>query len=205
MYYSIMYKYVYLFTFLININVLSEELRYECECKYAEIFVSDPVEGKENTQEDPNCEMLYEGNPENVIFIINLEENYIYDNEYSELRSKIEKVDDDKYVGYITNDQFRQMFEKETAGESIPNEAMSDFAKGMIDMLGGMLDFTVVEQKSTFELLIDGRIQKEDELSVEMNLAAMLKGLDMPMDDGFANVEKFVTKISSYGMCEEKS
>ena len=97
------------------------------------------------------------------------------------------------------------MFEQETGGESIPNEAMSDFAKGMIDMLGGMLNFTVVEQKSTFELLIDGRIQKEDELSVEMNLAAMLKGLDMPMDDGFANIEKFVTKISSYSMCEEKS
>ncbi len=159
----------------------------------------------ENTQEDPNCEMLYEGNPENIVFVINLEEKYIYDNEYSELRSKIEKVDDDKYIGYITNDQFRQMFEKETGGESIPNEAMSDFAKGMIDMLGGMLDFTVVEQKSTFELLIDGRIQKEDELSVEMNLAAMLKGLDMPVDDGFANIEKFVTKISSYSMCEEKS
>ena len=97
------------------------------------------------------------------------------------------------------------MFEKEIGGESISNEAMSDFAKGMIDMLGGMLNFTVVEQKSTFELLIDGRIQKEDELSVEMNLAAMLKGLDMPMDDGFANIEKFVSKISSYGMCEEKS
>ena len=97
------------------------------------------------------------------------------------------------------------MFEKETGGESISNEAMSDFAKGMIDMLGGMLDFTVVEQKSTFELLVDGRIQKEDELSVEMNLAAMLKGLDMPMDGGFANIEKFVTKISSYGMCDEKS
>ena len=27
------------------------------------------------------------------------------------------------------------MFEKETGGESISNEAMSDFAKGMIDML----------------------------------------------------------------------
>jgi len=187
------------------VNISAKELKYECECKYAEIFVSDPMQNIENTQEDPNCEMLFEGNPENIVFVINLEEEYIYDKEYSELRSKIEKVDDDKYVGYITNDQFRQMFEKETGGESIPNEAMSDFAKGMIDMLGGMLDFTVVEQKSTFELLIDGRIQKEDELSVEMNLAAMLKGLDMPMDDGFANVEKFVTKISSYGMCEEKS
>ena len=200
-----MNKYIYLLTILISVNILAEELKYECECKYAEIFVSDPMQNIENTQEDPNCEMLYEGNPENIVFVINLEEKYIYDNEYSELRSKIEKVDDDKYIGYITNDQFRQMFEKETGGESIPNEAMSDFAKGMIDMLGGMLDFTVVEQKSTFELLIDGRIQKEDELSVEMNLAAMLKGLDMPMDGGFANIEKFVTKISSYGMCEEKS
>jgi len=32
----------------------------------------------------------------------------------------------------------------------------------------------------------------------------MFKGLDMPMSDDFAKVDKFVTKISSYSMCEEK-
>ena len=89
-----MNKYIYLLTVLICVHISAEELKYECECKYAEIFVSDPMQNIENTQEDPNCEMLYEGNPENIVFVINLEEKYIYDDEYSDLRSKIEKVDD---------------------------------------------------------------------------------------------------------------
>tara|TARA_B100000900_G_C20326016_1_gene612188 strand:- start:131 stop:730 length:600 start_codon:yes stop_codon:yes gene_type:complete len=198
-----MYKYVYLFTFLININVLSEELRYECECKYAEIFVSDPVEGKENTQEDPNCEMLYEGNPETIDFIINFEDEYIFSEEYSEMKTEIEKINDTQYHAYITNDQFREMFEEVTEGQSV-SEEMSDFAKGMIEMLGGMLDFSSIEQKTSFEILIDGRIQQDNEMTIEMNFAEMFKGLDMPMSDDFAKVDKFVTKISSYSMCEEK-
>ena len=96
------------------------------------------------------------------------------------------------------------MFEKEKESQSV-SEEMSDFAKGMIEMLGGMLDFSSIEQKTSFEILIDGRIQQDNEKSIEMNFAEMFKGLDMPMDDDFANIEKFVTKISSYSMCEEKS
>lgn len=204
MYYQNMKKYIYLVAFLIHLDISAEELKYECDCKYAEIFVSDPIEGLENTQEDPNCEMLYEGNAETENFIINFEDKYVYNEEYSEMKAEIEKINDAQYHAYISNEQFREMFEKEKESQSV-SEEMSDFAKGMIEMLGGMLDFSSIEQKTSFEILIDGRIQQDNEISIEMNFAEMFKGLDMPMDDDFANIEKFVTKISSYSMCEEKS
>lgn len=204
MYYQKMKKYLYLVAFLIHLDISAEELKYECDCKYAEIFVSDPIEGVENTQEDPNCEMLYEGNAETENFIINFEDKYVYNEEYSEMKAEIEKINDAQYHAYISNEQFREMFEKEKESQSV-SEEMSDFAKGMIEMLGGMLDFSSIEQKTSFEILIDGRIQQDNEISIEMNFAEMFKGLDMPMDDDFANIEKFVTKISSYSMCEEKS
>ena len=204
MYYKIMKKYIYLVAFLIHLDISAEELKYECDCKYAEIFVSDPIEGVENTQEDPNCEMLYEGNAETENFIINFEDKYVYNEEYAEMKAEIEKINDAQYHAYISNEQFREMFEKEKESQSV-SEEMSDFAKGMIEMLGGMLDFSSIEQKTSFEILIDGRIQQDNEISIEMNFAEMFKGLDMPMDDDFANIEKFVTKISSYSMCEEKS
>ena len=199
-----MKKYIYLVAFLIHLDISAEELKYECDCKYAEIFVSDPIEGVENTQEDPNCEMLYEGNAETENFIINFEDKYVYNEEYSEMKAEIEKINDAQYHAYISNEQFREMFEKEKESQSV-SEEMSDFAKGMIEMLGGMLDFSSIEQKTSFEILIDGRIQQDNEISIEMNFAEMFKGLDIPMDDDFANIEKFVTKISSYSMCEEKS
>tara|TARA_B100000482_G_scaffold187404_1_gene166052 strand:- start:591 stop:1190 length:600 start_codon:yes stop_codon:yes gene_type:complete len=199
-----MKKYIYLVAFLIHLDISAEELKYECDCKYAEIFVSDPIEGVENTQEDPNCEMLYEGNAETENFIINFEDKYVYNEEYAEMKAEIEKINDAQYHAYISNEQFREMFEKEKESQSV-SEEMSDFAKGMIEMLGGMLDFSSIEQKTSFEILIDGRIQQDNEISIEMNFAEMFKGLDMPMDDDFANIEKFVTKISSYSMCEEKS
>ena len=204
MYYQKMKKYLYLVAFLIHLDISAEELKYECDCKYAEIFVSDPIEGVENTQEDPNCEMLYEGNAETENFIINFEDKYVYNEEYAEMKAEIEKINDAQYHAYISNEQFREMFEKEKESQSV-SEEMSDFAKGMIEMLGGMLDFSSIEQKTSFEILIDGRIQQDNEISIEMNFAEMFKGLDMPMDDDFANIEKFVTKISSYSMCEEKS
>ena len=204
MYYQNMKKYIYLVAFLVHLDISAEELKYECDCKYAEIFVSDPIEGLENTQEDPNCEMLYEGNAETENFIINFEDKYVYNEEYSEMKTEIEKINDAQYHAYISNEQFREMFEKEKESQSV-SEEMSDFAKGMIEMLGGMLDFSSIEQKTSFEILIDGRIQQDNEISIEMNFAEMFKGLDMPMDDDFANIEKFVTKISSYSMCEEKS
>ena len=204
MYYQKMKKYLYLVAFLIHLDISAEELKYECDCKYAEIFVSDPIEGVENTQEDPNCEMLYEGNAETENFIINFEDKYVYNEEYSEMKAEIEKINDAQYHAYISNEQFREMFEKEKESQSV-SEEMSDFAKGMIEMLGGMLDFSSIEQKTSFEILIDGRIQQDNEISIEMNFAEMFKGLDMPIDDDFANIEKFVTKISSYSMCEEKS
>ena len=204
MYYQNMKKYIYLVAFLIHLDISAEELKYECDCKYAEIFVSDPIEGVENTQEDPNCEMLYEGNAETENFIINFEDKYVYNEEYSEMKAEIEKINDAQYHAYISNEQFREMFEKEKESQSV-SEEMSDFAKGMIEMLGGMLDFSSIEQKTSFEILIDGRIQQDNEISIEMNFAEMFKGLDMPMDDDFANIEKFVTKISSYSMCKEKS
>ena len=199
-----MKKYIYLVALLIHLDISAEELKYECDCKYAEIFVSDPIEGVENTQEDPNCEMLYEGNAETENFIINFEDKYVYNEEYAEMKAEIEKINDAQYHAYISNEQFREMFEKEKESQSV-SEEMSDFAKGMIEMLGGMLDFSSIEQKTSFEILIDGRIQQDNEISIEMNFAEMFKGLDMPMDDDFANIEKFVTKISSYSMCEEKS
>ena len=199
-----MKKYIYLVAFLIHLDISAEELKYECDCKYAEIFVSDPIEGVENTQEDPNCEMLYEGNAETENFIINFEDKYVYNEEYAEMKAEIEKINDAQYHAYISNEQFREMFEKEKESQSV-SEEMSDFAKGMIEMLGGMLDFSSIEQKTSFEILIDGRIQQDNEISIEMNFAEMFKGLDMPMDDDFANIEKFVTKISAYSMCEEKS
>ena len=199
-----MKKYIYLVAFLIHLDISAEELKYECDCKYAEIFVSDPIEGLENTQEDPNCEMLYEGNAETENFIINFEDKYVYNEEYAEMKAEIEKINDAQYHAYISNEQFREMFEKEKESQSV-SEEMSDFAKGMIEMLGGMLDFSSIEQKTSFEILIDGRIQQDNEISIEMNFAEMFKGLDMPMEDDFANIEKFVTKISSYSMCEEKS
>ena len=204
MYYQNMKKYIYLVALLIHLDISAEELKYECDCKYAEIFVSDPIEGVENTQEDPNCEMLYEGNAETENFIINFEDKYVYNEEYAEMKAEIEKINDAQYHAYISNEQFREMFEKEKESQSV-SEEMSDFAKGMIEMLGGMLDFSSIEQKTSFEILIDGRIQQDNEISIEMNFAEMFKGLDMPMDDDFANIEKFVTKISSYSMCEEKS
>jgi len=204
MYYQNMKKYIYLVAFLIHLDISAEEIKYECDCKYAEIFVSDPIEGMENTQEDPSCEMLYEGNAETENFIINFEDKYVYNEEYSEMKAEIEKINDAQYHAYISNEQFREMFEKEKESQSV-SEEMSDFAKGMIEMLGGMLDFSSIEQKTSFEILIDGRIQQDNEISIEMNFAEMFKGLDMPMDDDFANIEKFVTKISSYSMCEEKS
>ena len=204
MYYQNMKKYIYLVAFLIYLDISAKELKYECDCKYAEIFVSDPIEGVENTQEDPNCEMLYEGNAETEDFIINFEDKYVYNEEYSEMKAEIEKINDAQYHAYISNEQFREMFEKEKESQSV-SEEMSDFAKGMIEMLGGMLDFSSIEQKTSFEILIDGRIQQDNEISIEMNFAEMFKGLDMPIDDDFANIEKFVTKISSYSMCEEKS
>ena len=199
-----MKKYIYLVAFLIHLDISAEELKYECDCKYAEIFVSDPIEGVENTQEDPNCEILYEGNAETENFIINFEDKYVYNEENAEMKAEIEKINDAQYHAYISNEQFREMFEKEKESQSV-SEEMSDFAKGMIEMLGGMLDFSSIEQKTSFEILIDGRIQQDNEISIEMNFAEMFKGLDMPMDDDFANIEKFVTKISSYSMCEEKS
>ena len=199
-----MKKYIYLVAFLIYLDISAKELKYKCDSKYAEIFVSDPIEGVENTQEDPNCEMLYEGNAETEDFIINFEDKYVYNEEYSEMKAEIEKINDAQYHAYISNEQFREMFEKEKESQSV-SEEMSDFAKGMIEMLGGMLDFSSIEQKTSFEILIDGRIQQDNEISIEMNFAEMFKGLDMPIDDDFANIEKFVTKISSYSMCEEKS
>ena len=44
MYYQNMKKYIYLVAFLIHLDISAEELKYECDCKYAEIFVSDPIE-----------------------------------------------------------------------------------------------------------------------------------------------------------------
>ena len=87
---------MYLLTVLISVNILAEELKYECECKYAEIFVSDPMQNIENTQEDPNCEMLYEGNSETENFIINFEERYVYNEENSEMKAEIDCMSEDK-------------------------------------------------------------------------------------------------------------
>ena len=197
-----MNKYIFSLAFLVIINVSSEELKYECECVYTEISIKDPIENTENTQEDPNCKELNGENPKNTVFIINLDDEYIYDAENTSLRSKLEKIDDSKYLANITNDQFNEMVQTWTGDESDPEE-MSDFAKGMIDMVGGMFEFATFEQKSSFEILIDGRIQKDDEVFVEMNFAEMFKGLDMPLDNDLASLGIFKTNISTYSMCKQ--
>ena len=197
-----MFKYIFSTILLLVMNVSSEEIKYECECKYAEIYVKDPIQNIEDTQEDANCEQLSEGISENTIFFINLNDEYIYDAEYKSLRSKLEKIDDSKYLANITNDQFKEMFETMTNENSNPEE-MSDFGKGMIEMLGGMFEFATFGQESSFEILIDERIQKEDKMSIEMNLAEMFKGMGIPFEDGFSSSENFITTVSSYSMCKE--
>ncbi len=197
-----MFKYIFSTILLLVMNVSSEEIKYECECKFAEIYVKDPIQNIEDTQEDANCEEFNEGNSKNTIFFINLNDEYIYDAEYKSLKSKLEKIDDSKYLANITNDQFKEMFETMTNENSNPEE-MSDFGKGMIEMLGGMFEFATFGQKSSFEILIDGRIQKEDEMSIKMNFAEMFKGLNIPFEDGFSSSENFITTVSSYSMCKE--
>ena len=197
-----MFKCIFSTILLLVINVSAEEIKYECECKYAEVYVRDPIQNIEDTQEDNNCEEFNEGNSKNTIFFINLNDEYIYDAEYKSLRSKLEKIDDSKYLTNITNDQFKEMFETMTNDNSNPEE-MSDFGKGMIEMLGGMFEFATFGQKSSFEILIDGRIQKEDEMSIKMNFAEMFKGLNIPFEDGFSSSENFITTVSSYSMCKE--
>ena len=64
-------------------------------------------------------------------------------------------------------------------------------------------EFATLEQKSSFEILIDGRIQKEDEVSIEMDFTEMFKGLDMPQDNDVASLGIFKTNISTYSMCEQ--
>ena len=86
-----MFKYIFSTILLLVINVSAEEIKYECECKYAEVYVKDPIQNIEDTQEDANCEKFSEGNSKNIIFIINLNDEYIYDAEYKSLRSKLEK------------------------------------------------------------------------------------------------------------------
>ena len=198
-----MYKYIFSLILLLVTDVSAEESKYECECQYAEIYVKDPIQNIEDTQEDANCEQLSEGNSENTIFFINLNDEYIYNAEYKSLRSKLEKIDDSKYLAYITNDQFKEMFETMMTNDNSDPEEMSDFGKGMIEMLGGMFEFATFGQKSSFEILIDGRIQKEDEMSIEMNLAEMFKGMGIPFEDGFSSSENFITTVSSYSMCKE--
>ena len=197
-----MFKYIFSTILLLVMNVSSEEIKYECECKFAEIYVKDPIQNIEDTQEDSNCEEFNEGNSKNTIFFINLNDEYIYDAEYKSLKSKLEKIDDSIYLANITNDQFKEMFETMTNENSNPEE-MSDFGKGMIEMLGGMFEFATFGQKSSFEILIDGRIQKEDEMSIKMNFAEMFKGLNIPFEDGFSSSENFITTVSSYSMCKE--
>ena len=197
-----MFKYIFSTILLLVMNVSSEEIKYECECKFAEIYVKDPIQNIEDTQEDANCEEFNEGNSKNTIFFINLNDEYIYDAEYKSFKSKLQKIHDSKYLANITNDQFKEMFETMTNENSNPEE-MSDFGKGMIEMLGGMFEFATFGQKSSFEILIDGRIQKEDEMSIKMNFAEMFKGLNIPFEDGFSSSENFITTVSSYSMCKE--
>jgi len=197
-----MNKYIFFLVCLVIINVSSEELKYECKCGYAEIFVKDPMQNTESTREDPNCEELNEGNPENTVFIINIDDKYIYDVKNTSLRSKLKKLDDSQYLAYITNDQFKEMFTSSTGNKSDADE-MSDFAKGMIEMIGGMFEFTTFEQKSSFEIYFDGRIQKEDEMAIEMNFAEMFLGLDMPPDNDLASLGIFEMNISTSSMCKK--
>ena len=195
-----MKNYIYSLTFLLVINASAEELKYECECRYAEVYVKDPIQNIEETTDDPNCEISNEGNAENTVFLINLDDGYIYDAKNKGLKSKLEKINDSEYVAYITNEQFKEIIETMTNDES-NSEEMSDFAKGMIEVLGGMFEFATLEQKSSFEILVDGRIQKEDELFLEMDFAEMFKGLDIPINDELISSGNFITNVSSFSMC----
>ena len=195
-----MKNYIYSLTFLLVINASAEELKYECECRYAEVYVKDPIQNIEETTDDPNCEISNEGNTENTVFLINLDDGYIYDAKKKGLKSKLEKINDSEYVAYITNEQFKEIIETMTNDES-NSEEMSDFAKGMIEVLGGMFEFATLEQKSSFEILVDERIQKEDELFLEMNFAEMFKGLDIPINDELTSSGNFITNVSSFSMC----
>ena len=195
-----MKNYIYSLTFLLVINASAEELKYECECRYAEVYVKDPIQNIEETTDDPNCEISNEGNTENTVFLINLDDGYIYDAKNKGLKSKLEKINDSEYVAYITNEQFKEIVETMTSDES-NSEEMSDFAKGMIEVLGGMFEFATLEQKSSFEILVDERIQKEDELFLEMDFAEMFKGLDIPINDELTSSGNFITNVSSFSMC----
>ena len=195
-----MKNYIYSLTFLLVINASAEELKYECECRYAEVYVKDPIQNIEETTDDPNCEISNEGNTENTVFLINLDDGYIYDAKNKGLKSKLEKINDSEYVAYITNEQFKEIIETMTSDES-NSEEMSDFAKGMIEVLGGMFEFATLEQKSSFEILVDERIQKEDELFLEMDFAEMFKGLDIPINDELTSSGNFITNVSSFSMC----
>lgn len=195
-----MKNYIYSLAFLFVINASAEELKYECECRYAEVYVKDPIQNIEETTDDPNCEISNEGNTENTVFLINLDDGYIYDAKNKGLKSKLEKINDSEYVAYITNEQFKEMIETMTSDES-NSEEMSDFAKGMIEVLGGMFEFATLEQKSSFEILVDERIQKEDELFLEMDFAEMFKGLDIPINDELTSSGNFITNVSSFSMC----
>ena len=195
-----MKNYIYSIAFLFVINASAEELKYECECRYAEVYVKDPIQNIEETTDDPNCEISNEGNTENTVFLINLDDGYIYDAKNKGLKSKLEKINDSEYVAYITNEQFKEIIETMTNDES-NSEEMSDFAKGMIEVLGGMFEFATLEQKSSFEILVDERIQKEDELFLEMDFAEMFKGLDIPINDELTSSGNFITNVSSFSMC----
>ena len=195
-----MKNYIYSLAFLFVINASAEELKYECECRYAEVYVKDPIQNIEETTDDPNCEISNEGNTENTVFLINLDDGYIYDAKNKGLKSKLEKINDSEYVAYITNEQFKEIIETMTNDES-NSEEMSDFAKGMIEVLGGMFEFATLEQKSSFEILVDERIQKEDELFLEMDFAEMFKGLDIPINDELISSGNFITNVSSFSMC----
>ena len=195
-----MKNYIYSLAFLFVINASAEELKYECECRYAEVYVKDPIQNIEETTDDPNCEISNEGNSENTVFLINLDDGYIYDAKNKDLKSKLKKINDSEYVAYITNEQFKEMIETMTSDES-NSEEMSDFAKGMIEVLGGMFEFATLEQKSSFEILVDERIQKEDELFLEMDFAEMFRGLDIPINDELISSGNFITNVSSFSMC----
>ena len=195
-----MKNYIYSLAFLFVINASAEELKYECECRYAEVYVKDPIQNIEETTDDPNCEISNEGNTENTVFLINLDDGYIYDAKNKGLKSKLDKINDSEYVAYITNEQFKEMIETMTSDES-NSEEMSDFAKGMIEVLGGMFEFATLEQKSSFEILVDERIQKEDELFLEMDFAEMFRGLDIPINDELISSGNFITNVSSFSMC----
>ena len=60
----------------------------------------------------------------------------------------------------------------------------------------------LVPNEIIIEMLVE-RIQKEDKMSIEMNLAEMFKGMGIPFEDGFSSSENFITNVSSYSMCKE--